>query len=150
MSGIFFTSLLGNEYRAGLEELMFFNPQQGKVKTGIVASIERYGLPQIFLDGKFLRVKVQEFSEVQTLFALDGRADVSKLVGVVVYVRTNVETITILHIGVDEQYSISGLHAGEMLVVRMIAQLREIARRIKGIRSLVLIYGKGAHTRIPI
>ncbi len=150
MCQILFTSLLRDEYRTDLENLMFFNPQQSKVKSAIVQCIEEYGLPEIFVEGKFLRVKVQGFSDVQTLFALDQNEGSRRLAGVMVYVRNGIDNMLLLHIGVDESYSISGPNADEMVVMRLIIKLKEIARRIKGVHSLTVLYGNGLPTKISV
>lgn len=134
---IFFSSVLSSTYYGDLETLMFFNPQQGKVQSGVIESVERYGKPQISHDGDRLRINVGSFSAVQTLFALEGDGN---LLGVVAYVREDLETIAILHIAVREEFSALGNHADMMLVMRLINKVREVAKRVKGVRSVTITY----------
>ena len=150
MSRFWFTSRLPRSYRAELGSLMFFNPQQHHVKLGIVESIERYGIPKIVENGDHLNIRTDKFIEVQALFALEGKPDDANLIGVLVYVRINSESMVVLHIGVKEEYSVFGIHSNEMLTMKLLVRLREIARQIKGVRSIAVIYGKGIIRKIPV
>lgn len=147
---IVFSSKLGKNHRDELETLMFFNPQQKHVESGILESIERYGLPKVAPNGEFLRVEIAGLPEVQTLFALETYGASASLIGVIVYLRVNRESIVVLHVGVREEYSIFGIYADEMLAMKLIVHLRQIARQIKGVRTLTVIYGKGMIRRIPV
>ncbi len=138
-----FTSVLGLEYREDLEELLFFNPQQRKALTGINHSISEYGVPNVIETAARLRISVEGLPESQTLFALDYSEEVPILAGVMVYMRTDPENLVLLHIAVKEDYSRSGIYGDEMLVLRFMTQLRDIARRIKGIRAITLKYSSG-------
>ncbi len=142
-SRIRFTSILGLEYREDLEELMFFNPQQRKALTGINHTIAEYGVPNVVEANKRLRISVEGLPESQTLFALDDSAKKPILAGVMVYMRTDPENLVLLHIAVKEDYSRSGIYGDEMLVLRFMTQLRDIAKRIRGIRSITLKYSSG-------
>ena len=142
-SQIRFSSILGHEYREELEELMFFNPQQRRALSGINHSISEYGVPSIVADGDRLRIKVDGLQESQTLYALDNYWEKPVLAGVMVYVRSDLENIILLHIAVKEDYSRMGKYADEMLVLRLMTQLRRIAKGIKGIRAITLKYSSG-------
>ncbi len=142
-SRIRFSSILDREYRDDLEDLMFFNPQQRKALTGINHSISEYGVPSIVETNNRLRISVEGLPESQTLFALDHSAQKPVLAGVMVYMRTDPENLVLLHIAVKEDYSRSGIYGDEMLVLRFMTQLRDIAKRIKGIRAITLKYSSG-------
>jgi len=150
MNSVLFSSVLKTEYRDELEAIMFFNPQQGIVRAAIVESIGKYGIPKIVVDGEFLRINVGEFSDVQTLFAF---ADIGRdvhLIAIIVFVRINIENVLVLHIAVREEYTIRGCNAEEMLFMRLIIKLKEIATRIRGIKTINLMYDKGVIRRIPV
>ena len=134
-----YTSTLQPDYSEALERLMFFNPGQQSAMAAIVDSVETFGAPSVYTDedGR-LRVKVEKLDEVQTLFALDGDA----LVGVLVYSRVALEHLAVIHIAVDQDYSVHGKFAGSMLVMRMLELLRNSARRIKGVESIRMLYGE--------
>ncbi len=138
-----FSSMLGPEYREDLEELMFFNPQQRKALTGINHAISEYGVPSVVETNGRLRITVEGLPESQTLFALDYSSEKPVLAGVMVYMRTDPENLVLLHIAVKEDYSRSGIYGDEMLVLRFMTQLRDIAKRIKGIRAITLKYSSG-------
>ena len=142
-SNIQFSSVLGAEYHEELEKLMFFNPGQEKALPGIYDSINEYGLPSIVEEGERLRINVEGLGAAQTLFALDQQGEKNLLVGVMVFCRISIETIVLLHIAVLEEYSWAGKFADEMVVLRLMSKLREIAKRLKGVQNIRLQYASG-------
>jgi hypothetical protein len=150
MSKIVFSSVLDSAYYDDLEKLMFFNPQQEKVRNEVISAVERYGQPKIYRDGDRLRIGVGSSPMVQALFALDGQKTDRKLLGMIAYMRENPENMAILHIVVREDYSALGLHANEMLVMQLIDRVREIAAKIKGISCVTLAYKSAKITKIPV
>ncbi len=64
------TSKLPANQRAALEQLLFFNVNQHRVRDGIQQSIETYGVPEIYEQDGGLRVRVGDIAGVQTLFAI--------------------------------------------------------------------------------
>jgi hypothetical protein len=150
MSKIVFSSVLDSAYYDDLEKLMFFNPQQEKVRNEVILAVERYGQPKIYQNGDRLRVGVGSFSMVQALFALNGQKPDRKLLGMIAYMRENPDNMAILHIVVGEDYSALGLHANEMLVMQLIDRVREIAAKIKGISCVTLAYKSEKITKIPV
>jgi len=143
-----FSSSLGSEYLEDLEHLLFFNPLQGKAIDRIHHSIREHGVPSIYLDKGKLRVKVEEPPEVQTLYALDDSTGKPILVGVMVFSRADAETIDLLHIAIREEYSRFGNKAEAGLVAKFLDQLRQIARCLKGVRSICLKYASGL--KLPV
>ena len=139
-----FSSVLKTEYYSDLESLLFLNPQQGRVQLGISESLERFGQPEILVGSDFLQVKVGSISDVQTLFAFDNYSEIQKpeLAGVMIYVRTDDENIVVLHVAVAEDYCLAGRYGDERLLKRFLVMLRKIAHRIKGVRSIEIIYAK--------
>ena len=127
-----YTSVLKPEYSEELERLMFFNPGQQIALAAIVDSLETFGSPSVYADDGRLRVKLEKLDEVQTLFAMDG----DTLVGVLVYSRTLLERLTVIHVAVHQDYSSHGKFAQNMLVMRMLELLRNSARRIKGVETI--------------
>ena len=150
MSGIFFSSVLTREYSDHLESLMFFNPQQGIRWSGIVESIEKFGNPKLVAEGEHIRIKTETLENVQALFAFDRKDKNMRLVGVVVYFRADAETIIILHVAVEDDYSMNGPFSDEMLAMKLIAKVREIGRQIKGVKQLTIFYEKGLERNIPV
>ena len=146
---IYFTSLLGKQYKSDLEKIMFFNPQQHKISPDIVKSIVRFGEPRIVAEGDHLRIIVGSFKDVQALFAFDSNGGDAKLIGFMIYTRTDAKNIIILQIAVSEEYSFSGKHWHQSLAIDFIAKLREIGRLLKGVERIVMIY-KQKYVHIPI
>jgi hypothetical protein len=141
-----YTSVLKPEHRKELEQLLFFNSGQHNTLSAIVDSIEMFGEPFVYDDGGHLRVNVRKIDETQTLFSLDG----DTLVGVLLYSRASTEKLVVIHIAVHEDYSSYGKFAKKILVIRMSQRLRESARRIKGIKTIQMMYGNNRTRDYPV
>jgi hypothetical protein len=136
---IAFESRVGQQHRRALERLLFFNGCQNRVLRGIVAAIERYGPPEIATEGEFLRVRVGTLKDVQTLFAIDSAT--GRPIGVAVYLRADLEHVTVLHLGISEEYCAGGPQAAVKLPLRLMREVRRSSRRLKGVRRLHVLYG---------
>src|SRR3981189_882936 len=90
------TSKLPVGQRAALEQLLFFNVNQHRVRVGIHQSIETYGVPEIYEQDGGLRVRVGDIAGVQALFAI---SDLGRPMGVAVFVRSAHERFAVLHLG---------------------------------------------------
>jgi hypothetical protein len=150
MGNFAFSSKLEKKYREDLENLLFFNPQQHQIQDKIIEVIERYGLPEIFEKDGNLQIKIEKLTEVQTLYAFREEDSKNMLVGVMVYVRNDPHTIVILHIGIHEKYSVTGDLSQKILIIHFVNLLKNIARKIKGINHIVLLYGRGKEVKINI
>jgi len=63
------------DQRAALEQLLFFNVNQHRVRVGIQQSIETYGVPEIHEQDGGLRVRVGDIAGVQTLLRYPTSGD---------------------------------------------------------------------------
>lgn len=133
-----------------LENLLFFNPQQINIQNKIIEMVEKYGSPSIVKRQDQLRIILENVPEVQSLFAFEMGEESKKLIGVMVYLRQNTETLLVIHLGVHDTYSTSGLNADKVLIIQFMSQLKRIARNIKGIQKIILLYGKGNKSTIPV
>ena len=138
MRGIEFVSRLPRSKRSALEQLLFFNGCQQRVARDIVDVIDKYGPPEIFDDGEGLRVRIASLSEVQSLFAVDPGS--SRPIGVAVFMRADLEHVTLLHLGVSEDYCAGGIHEAMNLPLRLIREVRRTSRRIRGVRRVRVAY----------
>jgi hypothetical protein len=57
-----------------------------------------------------------------------------------VYTRISVDTLALLHMAVRPEFCYSDGYKNELVLVRILAQLRAIAKRINGIRWLSILY----------
>jgi hypothetical protein len=138
---IAFTSKVAIEHRKTLERLLFFNGCQARVARGIVDVIDRFGPPEIQVDGEWLRVQVSELSSgVQSLFAVDSST--GEPIGVAVYMRADLEHVTVLHVGLGEDYCAGGERESLNLLLRLLKEIRRSSRRVKGVRRLKVAYGE--------
>jgi hypothetical protein len=69
---------------------------------------------------------------------------------VLVYVRVNEGEVVVLHISVDQAYSAAGPRCNGLLVLRLLATLRCICRRIKGVRNILFSYNSERYTKISV
>ena len=145
-----FCSALDASYREELEELLFFDPNQQKAFALVSEAIRRYGKPRIVDGDRRLGVALDSAVEMQTLFVLEGRRPNAPLVGAIGYTRESRSTLAVVFAAVRADYAGRGAKAAEFLLVRMIDQLREIGRRIRGIESLNLITAGGKVRQIRI
>jgi hypothetical protein len=134
-----YTSRIAAENRSTLERLLFFNGCQGRVAQGIVDAIDKYGPPEIHEDDGWLRVRVASLPEVQSLFVVDDASGVP--LGVAIYTRADLEHVTVLHIGLSEEYCAGGEREGLNLLLRLMREIRRSSKRLKGVRRLSVHYG---------
>ena len=137
MSQIHFTSVLRGVFRHALEQLLFFNENQGKTHSAILSAMECYGAPRVVLLNGRLRVTLDSGVEAQTLFALEQTKASQSLVGVVVYTRDG-ESLVVLFVAVREDFATRGPRAKEALFFRIVDQMKGIARRLRGIQSVTV------------
>ena len=138
-STVSFTSRIARSQRQALEELLFFNKCQDRVAQKIVDAIDRYGPPEIIEEGDCLRVRVAGLPDVQSLFAIDPVDE--RPIGVAIYVRADLEHITVLHIGLSEEYCSGGTVEDCNLLLRLMKEIRRSSRRVKGVRRVQVLYG---------
>jgi hypothetical protein len=134
-----FTSRIARDQRQALERLLFFNGCQDRVAQKIVDAIDKYGPPEIIDDGECLRVRVAGLPDVQSLFAVE--AGTERPIGVAIYVRADLEHITVLHIGLSEEYCAGGSREDTNLLLRLMKEIRRSSRRMKGVRRVQVLYG---------
>ena len=135
-SSIGITSKLPVNQRAALEQLLFFNVNQHRVRVGIQQSIETYGVPEIYEHEGGLRVRVGDIAGVQTLFAV---SDMGRPLGVAVFVRSAHERFAVLHLGVDPSLSLMSDQSTRVLL-KLMHEIRSTARRTRGVDCIELVY----------
>jgi hypothetical protein len=134
-----FSSRASIQCRSALEDLLFFNPQQHRVREGILESLKEFGQPRLEETSDGLSVRVGNH-EAQALFAYDQDRRGIDPVGVVVFLRTSPIDIAIMHVAVQPDYSLQGRHGGVGLGLTLVEKVKEIAARIVGIKRIVFFY----------
>ena len=119
--------------------MLFFNPRQHRVREGIVNSLEQFGHPRLEETTDGLSVRIGE-REAQTLFAYDRDRRSMDPVGVVVFLRTSPDELTILHVAVHPDYALQGRQTGLGLGITLVEKVKEIASRIVGVEKIVFFY----------
>ena len=136
-----FGSFVAALERSQLEAVVFFNASQRRVLNGIVDAIEKFGPPEIVEDDGKLRVRVSGNAEAQSLFAIDAAS--GRPLGVAVYLRSDLENIAVLHIGIAEEFTTDGPRSEEHLLFRLLRELWRCSRRLKGVRRMEVVYLSG-------
>jgi len=144
-----FRSSLDESYHDALERLVFFNLRQREAESGIARVVDQYGTPAIVSDGAGIRVVVGRRHDVQCLFALAPSRRGLALTGMVVYLRTSVEEILILHIAVSDRFSRNG-RSGLQVLMALVRAVRDVAHRLRGVERLRLPYLDGRQFEVAI
>jgi hypothetical protein len=134
-----FSSRVPHQCREALEELLFFNPRQYRVREGIINSLEQFGHPRLEEAGGELSVRVGKH-EAQTLFAYDRDRKSPEPIGAVVFLRTSPSDMAIMHVAVHPDYALQSRKTGVGLGLALVEKVKEIASRIVGIRNIVFFY----------
>lgn len=130
------TSKLPVDQRAALEQLLFFNVNQHRVRVGIQQSIDTYGVPEIYEEEGSLRVRVGDVAGVQTLFAV---SDMGRPLGVAVFVRAAHERFAVLHLGVEPRLNATP-EVNTRVLLKLMHEIRSTARRTRGVDCIELVY----------
>ncbi len=136
INNIWITSQLATDQRSALEQLLFFNENQHRVRGGILQSIDTYGVPEIHEHDGVLGIRVGAIAGVQSLFAVtaDGRPR-----GVAVFVRLARNRIVVLHLGVEPSNHL-GREANSLVLIRLMHEVRSAARCTRGVDRIELVY----------
>jgi hypothetical protein len=140
------TSRLPIDQRAALEQLLFFNVNQHRVRVGIQHSIEAYGAPEICEQEGGLAVRVGDIEGVQTLFAV---SPVGRPVGVAVFGRLARERFVVLHLGVQPHFA-ANAEVNTRVLLRLMHEIRSAARRAHGVDRIELVYKDRHAVRLHI
>lgn len=135
------TSKLASQQRTALEQLLFFNVNQHRVRLGIQQSIETYGVPEIFEHEGHLRVRVGDIEGVQTLFAVAAE----RPVGVAVFVRSAHERFAVLHVGLEPRLAVN-----TRVLLMLMHEIRNAARRTRGVDCIELVYKDSHAVRLHV
>jgi hypothetical protein len=122
--------------RPALEQLLFFNVNQHRVRLGIQQSIETYGVPEIYEQDGGLRIRVGDIEGVQTLFAVSASG---RPLGVAVFVRLAHERFVVLHLGVEPRFTATP-ELNTRVLLKLMHEIRGAARRARGVVSIELVY----------
>lgn len=136
-----FKSHVSQQQRHALEALVFFNSCQERVAECIASAVATFGAPEIVADRDRLRIQVADLHDVQSLFAIEKTT--GRPVGVAVYMRPDLEQITVMHLGIAAEYASGGPRADEQLLLRLLREVRRSTRLVKGVRRLELFYVRG-------
>ena len=134
------------DQRAALEQLLFFNVNQHRVRLGIQESIETYGVPEIHEQDGGLSIRVGDIEGVQSLFAV---SDAGRPLGVAVFVRLARERFVVLHLGVQQPYTVAS-ELNTRVLLKLMHEIRSAARRTHGVDRIELVYKQRHPVRLHV
>jgi hypothetical protein len=134
------------EQRAALEQLLFFNVNQHRVRLGIQHSIEAYGVPEIYEQDGGLSVRVGDIEGVQSLFAV---SETGRPLGVAVFVRLARDRFVVLHLGVQQPHTITP-ELNTRVLLKLMHEIRGAARRTHGVDRIELVYKRRHGVRLNV
>ena len=134
-----FSSTAPSHSYSAIEKLLFLNPDQHRVRNGIINSLDHFGHPKIGQAATGLAIVVGD-TEAQTLFAFDSSRIHGDPAGVVVFLRTSLEEMAIMHVAVDPKYCLRSSHDRLGLAIVLIEKVINISSKIVGVERLVLFY----------
>ncbi|HEY2683988.1 MAG TPA: hypothetical protein VGI93_10800 [Steroidobacteraceae bacterium] len=139
------TSKLPREQRIALEQLLFFNVNQHRVRVGIQQSIETYGCPEIYEVDGGLKVRVGAVTGVETLFAVAENHPV----GVAVFVRAAHERFAVLHLGLEPRLSLTP-DLNTRVLLMLMHEIRRAAKSTRGVDCIEFAYKDSHAVRLHV
>lgn len=139
--GIRFAGVLEPKHRAALEEIFFFNRFQNVRTEAIRRAVEEYGMPSIEESQGRVTMSLSKLPESQSLFMLRSIGPENQLLGVMIYCRTAIETLTLIHVAVQTARERADAQRSELGLL-LIDKAIHIAQQIKGISHIVLPYSR--------
>jgi hypothetical protein len=141
LSNLQFLSSLPLENRAELERLIFFNAHQERARSGIVRAVELYGAPKIAVTPEGLVVTLCDRLDAQCLFATARSRGRRVLAGMIIFLRTGLQEISVVHVAVADRYQ--RWHcAPTAIALALLATVRVNARRLRGVSHVRVVYGE--------
>ena len=134
-----FASAADREHWGEVESLFFFHPRQQGLIEPIRRSVEAWGTPEILQRDTRIYVGIPQH-DAQCLFAFHRRREPQRPVGVVLYLRTRPEVLSLLHLAVGPDYAHDGAFGDRGLAQRLVSEVRHLARRVAGVRRIQLPY----------
>ena len=130
-----------------LRNLIFQNPRQLLDEEGIRRALKACGQPRIHQIANELRIHIGD-SVPQCLFAYDEADPSENPVGVVMFSRTDPETIYIVHIAVHPDYAMYGANAKVGLGLLLLDKVRAIAAQVVGVRKVRIYYRRNIELKV--
>lgn len=137
------------EWKAEVEELLFFNPRQAVLAREILSTIRAFGIPRVVVRNGRLRIEIGNGLVLGTLYAQAVSEDGLELVGVLLFLRKGTG-ILCLHLSVGEAYSLRGAHALMCIAPCLLDGLRKIGTRIAGVDHIEIYYKQSGWRKIPL
>jgi hypothetical protein len=144
-----FRSILPVRYRQDVEQLVFFNERQRELRGRIVELLEEYGPLEIVLQEDQVRVGLVRRPDAQSLFVMSEDTPDAELLGFALYLRDSPEVITVVHVAVFDGI-VTEEGSDPLLALRLLNSIRELARRIRGVKWVSVLYGQGSQARLPV
>ena len=133
-------SYLDEKFRKELEDLVFFNEYQLHYLNQIKQVIMDFGIPKLTITSKGIGLEIEGLPDLQTIFFLDDMRE--NLIGFSLLYREEVNTFTLLHIGVSGKYN-SINNENDIFLLRIMKEIMKILSLIKNVEYLKVLYCDG-------
>ena len=137
MHAVYFTDTLTIHYRSALEDVLFFNSNQYRLKSEIENSIIIYGTPQIVERGEMLLISFNDDVTYKSLYVLDKDSLNAELLGLLIY-HIEGQICYIIHVAINEMCS-SMIDENELIFFRLFERLRRDIIKV-GVTHIKLTY----------
>lgn len=137
--------------KQAFENLLYFHPEQSRLRKTIEDSVNAYGIPRIIETAGGWGIEIGRLGQAQMVCAL-YRPETPKtiLAGVVIYFRSDDSSMDIAHWVVDPRFSSRGPRAACDVSGKLLEAVRHAARRIKGVERVRLNYQRGRMIIWPV
>lgn len=139
-NAINFVSDLPQEKREELEKLFYYNPEQFKFTNEIETTVTCFGNPIIRIRNHGIEMSVEKYPEAQCLFAVDQSN--TTIYAALIYLRSDPTELEVLHLAIRKK-NIFPL-TPDLILESCIKTLKKIAHSIKGIKKIILPYGRSS------
>lgn len=137
------------DWKAEVEELLFFNPRQAALEREILATIRAFGVPRVVAKNDRLSIEVGNGLALGTLFAQVASDDGVELAGVLLFLRKGAGLLC-LHLSVSESYLFRGPHSAMCVAAHLLDGVREIGTRIAGVDHIEVYYKRMGWQKLPL
>ncbi len=137
-----FKARLPLKYKEELTDLFYFNKSQSRYAKSIGKVVAQYGEPVIVSNGNFISLELKSGILAQSLFLLADDTDDAPLIGALIYIRNNSDSLHILQLTLNEKATNLFAQQGINLMLYFIEQMQQISFKIKDITKLILPYSQ--------
>jgi hypothetical protein len=142
-----FSAALPVAMQPEVDAFFYFHPRQAELRDDICRAVLNVGMPAIAKkDGRF-SIEIPSVG-AQCIFACDSAFVPLRAIGVILYSRPIVDTLSINHLAINPVYAYGGEYSDLRAASRLVDRVLAVARVVKGINKVQLPYRENCFLRI--